>query len=83
MKILRDMGLTPSKHNPCLFSGVIDDGTPLSTPRYTIHVGLYVNDFVFFSGSDAEESCFKHLLNEKVTTHFMGNIDFFLGSSFE
>ena len=31
--ILGDMGIPPSKHVPCLFPGVIDNGTPPSSPR--------------------------------------------------
>ena len=72
------MGLTPSKHEPCLLSVVIDYGTHPLTPRHKIHVGLYVNDFVFFSESDAEEYSFKHPLNDKVTPDFMGDVDLFL-----
>ena len=82
-KILRDMGLTPSNNNPCLLSSGIDYVTPSATPRHTIHVGLYVNNFFFFSESDTEDYYFKQLLNDKVTNDFMGNANFFLGSSFE
>ena len=77
------MGLTSYKHDPCLFFRIIDDSPPPVTPRHTIHVGLYVNDSVSFSESDAEDSCFKKLPNNKVTTDFMGNADFFLRSPFE
>ena len=73
MKILRDMGLTPSNHSPSPLAGVINDGTPLSTPRHKIHMGLYVNDLVFFLESDSEESCLKRLINDKVTPDFMGD----------
>ena len=48
--ILKDMGLTSSNHNPCLFYDIIDDDTPHTTPRYLIHVGLYVDDFFFLLG---------------------------------
>ena len=77
------MGITPPKHDTCLFSVVINGGTPPAIPQHTIYVGLYVDDFVFFSESDPEESRFKQLLNNKVTTDFMGDTDFFLGSSLE
>ena len=76
------MGITSSNHYPCLLSGVIDDGTPPTIPVHPIHVGLCVDDFVFFLELDAEESCFKQLLNEKVTTEFMGDTDFLIESSF-
>ena len=46
-------------------------------------MGLYVNDFLFFSESDSEESRLKRLINNKVTTDFMGDAEFFLESSFE
>ena len=49
MNILREMGITPSKHDPCLFSGLIENSTTLAPPWHTIHVGLYVDNFVFFS----------------------------------
>ena len=62
------MSLTPSKYDPCLFSGIINDGTPPSTPPQKIHVGLYVDYCVFLFKSDAEKSCFKRLPNDKFTT---------------
>ena len=77
------MGLTFSKHDYCLFYGIIDDDTPSATTQHTIHVGLYTDNLVLFSESDTKESRFKKILNEKFTTDFMGNTDFFLGSSFE
>ena len=82
-KILSNMGLTPSNHDPCLFSGVINNGTLPLTPQNQTHVGLHANDFISFTESNSEESCFKCLLNDKVTTDFMGDANFFLGSSFE
>ena len=54
-----------------------------TTPRHTIHVGLYVDAFVFFLKLNAEESRFNKLLNKQVSTKFMGDADFFLRSSFK
>ena len=82
-KILTNMGITSSKHNPCLFYEIIYDGIPPTTPRHRIHLGIYVNGFDFFSESEKYESRFKQLLKEKYTTDFMVDADFFLGSSFK
>ena len=76
------MGLTSSKNNPCIFSGIIIYSAPPTTPRHPIHVSLYVDDFYPFSELDAEEYCFKKLLNKTIATDFMGDVYFFLGSSF-
>ena len=82
-KILKNIYLTSSKHNPCLLFGIIDNSTPPETTQHIIHVGLYVNNFVFFLELDAENYHFKKSLNNKVTTNFMGGADFFIRSSFE
>jgi hypothetical protein len=83
---LRDIGLTASKHDPCLFSGVVkaDDKTaslPSST-RARVHVGIYVDDFVFYSIDPLEEERFKAALKQRVVVDFMGDVDWFLGTAF-
>ena len=91
--ILKDMGLKASPHDPCLFSGIISntsvsssDATATSIPlpdeRTTIHIGLYVDDFVFFSASQQEEDLFKAIFASKLKVDFMGAVDFFLGTAF-
>eukprot|EP00804_Cyclotella_cryptica_P023774 CCRYP_011152-RA/>CCRYP_011152-RA protein AED:0.31 eAED:0.31 QI:0/0/0/1/1/1/2/0/815 len=107
--ILKQIGLTSSPHDPCLFSGIVIDSaqpnpqhpnrppsptsvidtppslTPIqSTVRKPIHVGLYVDDFVFFSEDENEERIFKEALTKasKVKVDFMGTVDYFLGTAF-
>ena len=72
-EILTDMGLTPSTHDPCMFDGVLSsNGDPtldptsvavnISNPQETrqpIFIGIYVDDFVFYSKDPAEEERFK------------------------
>ena len=49
-KILTDMGLKPSLHDPCLFQGVPSSlASPATTTDEPLHLGLYVDDFVYFS----------------------------------
>ena len=79
--ILKDMNLKPSSHDPCLFSGIIDNTDPKST-RQEIHVGAYVDDFVFYSTDPAEEEKFKTALESKLKIDFMGDADYFLGTAF-
>ena len=81
-RILKDMGLTPSPHDPCLYSGIINTDQQVSSPRQPIHIGLYVDDFVYYSTSDAEESLFQSVLSSKLTVDFMGDVDYFLGTAF-
>ena len=110
-KILTDIGLTPSPHDPCLYSGIIVDSPPQppspSSPspqhpassttlpssnhphpeptsqRKPVHVGIYVEDFVFFSEDPEEEERFKKALGScMVPIDWMGTVDYFLGTAF-
>ena len=54
----------------------------LPATRQMLHIGLYVDDFVFYSTSDAEEELFRQVLQSQVTVDFMGDVDYFLGSAF-
>jgi len=69
--MLQKMGLVPSVHGPCLYSGVVklDSNQTSSSPeiptadtpsnREKIHVGMYVDDFIFYSTDPEEEQRFK------------------------
>ena len=85
--ILKDIGLTQSPHDPCLYSRIITkSGDPPSTDssRKPVHVGIYVDDFVFFSEDpNEEEDTFKTALNScTVPIDWMGTVDYFLGTAF-
>ena len=49
-----------------------------NSDRASIHVGLYVDDFVFYSTDPAEEELFRSLFSSKITVDFMGDVDYFL-----
>ena len=61
MRILKEMGLQPSPHDPFLYSGILtaDETKILSTTYQKIHIGLYVDDFIFFSVNTVEEDFFE------------------------
>jgi hypothetical protein len=54
----------------------------LPAQRQMIHIGVYVDDFVFYSTNDAEEDLFRQVLQSQITVDFMGDVDYFLGSAF-
>ena len=56
--ILCNLKLTPSPNDPCIYTGVTNSDDPKST-RAPIHVGVYVDDFVFYPTDPAEEELFK------------------------
>ena len=112
---LKEMGLQPSVHDPCLFMGQPKDPdspvasassvqapssptsvseTPTSTPNMSpaethaqeeapLYIGLYVDDFVYFSEDDEVEKRFERLLAKKIKVDFMGTVNWFLGTHFE
>ena len=79
--ILVKMGLSASVHNPCLYSGHV---TSTSTTSFThpLHIGLYVDDFVFYTKDKAHEAAFCAELAKHIAVDWMGDVDFFLGTSF-
>ena len=83
-KILQSIGLTPSLEDPCLFTGCVKDpddptATPSSAP---LSLGLYVDDFVYFSEDPKTEQLFCRLLKERCKVDFMGIVEWFLGVHF-
>ena len=75
--ILQATGLQPCPNAPCLFQGEIIPGKP------TLYLGLYVDDFVFFSTDKQVEIEFEKRLKEKTNVDFMGNVSHFLGLRFQ
>jgi hypothetical protein len=54
---------------------------PKSSSQKPIHIGLYVDDFVFYSEDEAEKELFKQLLASKIKVDFMGAVDYFLDTA--
>jgi hypothetical protein len=73
---LRSLGLQQASPNSCLFIGEIIKGEP------PIYVGIYVDDIIYFSTSDAVKKCFEELLSNLVSVDFMGQVSNFLGIEF-
>jgi hypothetical protein len=71
------MGLTMSPHDPCVFYGSLKDGLP------PIYIGIYVDDFKYFSLSDEVEQLFEARLGGKCRVDFMGEVSWFLGCKYE
>jgi hypothetical protein len=83
-KILKSIGLTPSLKDPCLFAGFVTDPYDPSTPAPStpLSLGLYVDDFVYFSADPAADALLCHLLAERCKVDFMGLVKWFLGIHF-
>jgi len=83
-KAMLDMGLKPSAHDPCMFVGVPStDAQPAGDHDKPIHVGIYVDDFVYFSEDAAVESRFENILKSDFKIDFMGTVNWFLGTHFK
>jgi hypothetical protein len=79
--ILTKMGLTASLHDPCLYSGYITSSLGQKF-QHPLHIGLYVDDFVFYTKDKAHEQAFQSELAKHIAVDWMGNVDFFLGTAF-
>jgi hypothetical protein len=73
---LLKIGLKQCPHSPCLFTGVLIEGEP------PIYLGLYVDDFVYFSQSKLVENKFETSFATHVKVTFQKEIDYFLGIKF-
>jgi hypothetical protein len=73
---LKGIGLECSALSPCLFTGVLIPGQP------PIYVGIYVDDIIYFSVSDAVEKEFETKLSSIGSVDFMGQVSLFLGTEF-
>ena len=72
----KSIGLQNSPNSPCVFQGTI---LPNHPPLY---VGLYVDDFAYFSTSDEVEAQFKILMDKKYTVSYEDCLEWFLGMKF-
>ena len=75
--ILKEAGLEPCPNAPCLFKGCIIPGKP------PIYLGLYVDDFIFFSRDKTVEKEFEKRIKATTNVDFMGNVTHFLGMRFQ
>ena len=78
--ILISIGLKPSLEDPCLFSGIIRDPSDpyLANSISPLTLGLYVDDFLYFSEDPSIEALFCCLLAERCKVDFMGMVEWFL-----
>jgi len=82
--ILRSMGLQKNIYDPCLYTAFIKDpDNPSDTAALIpMTLGLYVDDFIFFSTCDKVEAKFQDILSRLLTVDFMGIVEWFLGVHF-
>ena len=83
--ILLKMNLNASPHDPCLLYGVLTNPyftDTISKVQSQLHVGLYVNDLVFYSLDPTQEALFKTLLQEHIQVNFMEDVEYLLGTEF-
>jgi hypothetical protein len=83
--ILNSLGLKDNASNSCLFTGNLIDPSNLAAEPSTapLTLGIYVDDFVYFSEDPQVERRFEQLLADLVTVDFMGTVDWFLGTHFQ
>ena len=71
------MGLEPLTNSPCIFKGKILPDSP------ELFLGLYVDDFVYFSTCPKVEEEFARRLKQLNEVDFMGKVSHFLGLKFQ
>jgi hypothetical protein len=80
--ILRSIGLIPSPHDPCFYTGFNPHDPLASASLVPLSLGLYVDNFVYFSEDPAIETLFERLLTEWVKVDFIGLMEWFWGIHF-
>jgi len=75
--LLEKVGLIKCPNAPCMFHGEIVPGKP------PLYLGLYVDDFIYFSTDPEVEREFETKLGKLTTVDFMGEVTHFLGIRFQ
>jgi deoxyuridine 5'-triphosphate nucleotidohydrolase len=75
-KTLLAIGLQQHPYSPCIFHGTIIEGEP------PIYLGLYVDDFFYFSASRKVEQKFEKDFGKQIDMEFNGPVTYFLGIKF-
>jgi hypothetical protein len=75
-KTLLSIGLQQHPYSPCIFHRTLIEGQP------PIYLGLYVDDFFYFSASKAIETKFEKDFGTKIDMEFNGPVTYFLGIKF-
>ena len=78
------MGLKSNPYDPCVYSGCICDPDDPAAPELStpLTLGLYVDDFIYFSCDDEVEARFQRILSRLIKVEFMGVVEWFLGTHF-
>ena len=76
-KLLQQLGLKQHPASPCLFTGTILPGKP------PLYLGLYVNDFLYFSKSPEVKETFKTEFSKLISIEWKRDLDYFLSISFD
>ena len=75
-KTLISLGLHPLPNAPCIFTGTLIPGEP------PLYLGLYVDDFIYFSSSPKVEAHFEKQFGKAFKVDFTPEIQHFLGVKF-
>ena len=75
-KILIKIGLKQHPTSPCIFYGTLIQGLP------PLYLGLYVDDFYYFSKSPEVETLFESKFGSEISITFNGPVSYFLGITF-
>ena len=75
--LTEDMGFTAMGQDKCVYKCTPIEGQP------PIYVGLYVDDLIYYSPSDAVEDWFEDNLKSHLKVDFMGDASWFLGQRYE
>ena len=74
---LKEIGLEPLPNAPCIFTGVLVEDEP------PLYLGLFVDDFCYWSQSDEVEKKFETDFGSKFKIDFQKEITHFLGIKFQ
>jgi hypothetical protein len=72
-----EIGLKPTKHNPCIFHGTIISGKP------PLYLAIYDDDLLYFSPDDEVGQYFQTALSQKMKVDFIGDAEWYLGMKFD